>query len=197
MIFWLFVIITIIVVSAFTWAEVDRDTSYSYSMYHDDPSPIGVFFGSLILCGAFFGFILAIMCSMFGDAERVQTLHESHQVAALNDSADIEGEFHGALFFSSGYINTRLFWRWYEEQPDGTLEPMQISEKDGNDVVVHLIPDGEEPRVEHYDYEDITRNPDWLAPFDGWAFNDGDETDVWDLYIPRGSILHEAELDAR
>lgn len=171
-----------------------ENVKYDYlSKYSNGKFYSGLFFG--ILSAVSFVIVLTAALSV-SDGLIVKEGTITHYPVTLSDSLGTVGHISGGLFFISGSINSKLYWSWYEHSRDGSgLKAVSVKETWDTNIRVKQIPKTETPRIEQVLYKQEGHTPSWIAPFN--LMNDKDATDVWTLYVPRGSVTHDFKLDAQ
>lgn len=105
-------------------------------------------------------------------------LTATEHICTLRDDSEINGEFHGSMFASSGYINETLYYSYMVDNG---------SYKIANKIVAartRIYEVKSDFRVEWYDI--IER---W------WIFTNKGYYTYWKLYIPAGSIVSGYAID--
>jgi hypothetical protein len=160
--------------------------------------------GVAAVLGLIFAPILAFVVGLLGAGlsadiratERVLDTAVEHELVTLQDQFGQEGEFQGGLFFSSGYIDSKLYFAWYEKQDDGSYRNESVKEDENNEIKVWEEPKGTPPSVTENIYNCEGETAEGWRPYHFTSTTEACET-VWELHVPEGTIVRDLKLDAK
>lgn len=149
---------------------------------------IGAFIGFLM--GILVGFLVAWVIGVVAyDNSRIEVV-KTTPLVSLADGSQINGRFSGGLFLSSGYINQKPSFTWYETSGDNTYVRKGAKASVSS---VHYILDDAKP------YYTISKEIDSDGDefFKPWGINDDPRwpKKSYDFYVPKGSIVESYVLD--
>lgn len=176
MVFWICIVLILILATLF--CDGDGESFFGICA-----------FGTIVI----FIFICMIGSVVFEHSENTKITH-SYKIISLQDNEGTEGHIGGGFFFITGNIGTYQFYSWYERQADGSYESRQISTHNFP-VKIWEEPSSAEPKAIQREICHSHSIPGWLSPID-FAQSDECETEIWELFVPQGTIVHDFKLDA-
>lgn len=160
----------------------------SYDDAYDTGDTVVEGIGGAVI-GAILGFMIALCVGAIVYTGTVHVKSPHVKLESLVDGSDVRGAF----FLGSGVIDNVSVFTWYEQSKENSYVQRKA---DASDSTVHFLPDNNaQPYYVRVDakYEDGSFFATWGLRLDpGYPIGSS-----YDFYVPRGTIKHDYQLDAK